>query len=64
MCVDLKMSHFLLGQQAGDIKYSCFLHLCNRRVMKEHSSKQLWPTRTPFTVRERKNVINQSLVST
>ena len=32
LCGDFKMLGFLLGQQAGDTKYSCFLCLWNSRA--------------------------------
>ena len=31
ICVDLKMVSFLLGQQKGNTKFSCFLCMCESR---------------------------------
>ena len=61
ICVDLKMVNFLLGQQAGYIKYSCFLFLWDSRDRKNHWTREVWPTRVEMEVGV-KNVIHESLV--
>ena len=41
--VDLKMVNFLLGQQTGFTKYSCFLCMCDRRDRAQPYKKKKWP---------------------
>jgi len=43
LCGDFKMLAFLLGQQGGYTKYSCFLCLWNSRADEQHYSRKLWP---------------------
>ena len=71
ICVDFKMVNFLLGQQGGCIKYSCFLcylfSLLNilvfsSRASTQHWVKKDWPAREDLAVGD-KNIINELLVS-
>ena len=57
---DFTMLAFLLGQQGGYTKYSCFLCWWNSRADDQHHSKKQWPLRdlSPGT----HNVIRQSQV--
>ena len=49
LCGDFKMLAFLLGQQGGYTKYSCFLCLCNSRADDQHYSRKQWLLREEFT---------------
>ena len=61
LCGDFKMLAFLLGQQGGYTKYSCFLCLWNSRADDQHYSRNQWPLREELTSGVR-NVIRQALV--
>ena len=61
ICVDLKMVNFLLGQQGGYTKYSCFLCYWDSRAVKDHWVRKDWLSRHRLIPGE-KNVINQPLV--
>ena len=61
LCGDFKMLAFLLGQQGGYSKYSCFLCLWNSRADDQHYSRQQWPLRKELTPGAH-NVIRQPLV--
>ena len=61
LCGDLKMLAFLLGQQGGYTKYSCFLCLWNSRADDQHYSRKQWPLREELTPGAH-NVIRQPLV--
>ena len=51
----------LLGQQAGYVKYPCFLCLWDSRADDQHWQKKDWPVREELVVGEN-NVINEPLV--
>ena len=55
------MLAFLLGQQGGYTKYSCFLCLWNSRADDQHYSRKQWPLREELTPGAH-NVIRQPLV--
>ena len=61
LCEDFKMLAFLLGQQGGYTKYSCFLCLWNSRADDQHYSRRQWPLREELTLGAH-NVIRQPLV--
>ena len=61
LCEDFKMLAFLLGQQGGYTKYSCFLCLWNSRAGEQHYSRKLWPLRIELTPGAH-NAIRQPLV--
>ena len=61
LCGDFKMLAFLLGQQGGYTKYSCFLYLWNSRADNQHYSRKQWPLREELTPGAH-NVIRQPLV--
>ena len=61
LCGDFKMLAFLLGQQGGYTKYSCFLCLWNSRADEQHYSRKLWPLREELTPGAH-NVIRQPRV--
>ena len=61
ICVDLKMVNFLLGQQRGHTKYSCFLCYWDSRVNEEHWASKEWPPRNTIKPGE-KNIVNNPLV--
>ena len=61
LCGDFKMLAFLLGQQGGYIKCSCFLCLWNSRADDQHYSRKQWPLREEVTPGTH-NVIRQPLV--
>ena len=61
LCGDFKMLAFLLGQQGGYTKYSCFLCLWNSRADDQHYSRKQWPLREELTPGAH-NVIRQPLV--
>lgn len=61
ICVDLKMVNFLLGQQSGYTKYTCFLCLWDSRDKQNHWVKKEWPKRENMVVGE-KNIIHAPLV--
>lgn len=61
ICSDLKVVCILLGQQAGNTKYPCFLCSWDSRTRTEHWKRKDWPPRNklePGTM----NVINKPLV--
>ena len=62
ICVDIKISNFLLGQQGGYTKNSCFFCYWDSRVTSQHWVKKDWSAREDLTVGD-KNVINQPLVN-
>ena len=45
ICVDLKIVNFLLGQQSGFTKFSCFLCHWDSRDRANHWTKKSWPRR-------------------
>lgn len=61
ICVDLNMVNFLLGQQNGYPKYSCFLCLWDSRDKENHWTRREWPNRKYMVVGE-KNVVREPLV--
>ena len=61
ICVDFKMVNFLLGQQVGYTKYSCFLCYWDSRASTQHWVKKDWPAREDLAVGD-KNIINEPLV--
>ena len=61
LCGDFKMLAFLLGQQGGYTKYSCFLCLWNSRADDQHYSRKQWPLREELAPGAH-NVIRQPLV--
>ncbi|GBM80540.1 hypothetical protein AVEN_12470-1 [Araneus ventricosus] len=61
VCGEFKMLTMLLGQQAGYIKYPCFLCLWDSRDRYLHWTKIDWSLRGALTPGE-KNVINITLV--
>ena len=61
ICVDLKMVNILLGQQAGYVKYPCFLCLWDSRADDQHWQRKDWLVREELVVGEN-NVINEPLV--
>ena len=61
ICVDFKMVNFLLGQQSGYTKYTCFICLWDSRAKKEHYIRKNWPMRAILKVGE-KNIIQPPLV--
>ena len=58
---DFKMVAFLLGLQAGFIKFQCFLCLWGSRATSEHYRRKNWEQRTEFVVGSR-NVMWEPLV--
>ena len=62
ICVDLKMVNFLLGQQGGHTKYSCFLCYWDSRTNEEHLVRKKWPARNTTKPGE-KNIVNNPLVN-
>ena len=62
ICLDLKMVNFLLGQQGGHIKYSCFLCYWDSRANEEHLVRKEWPARNTIKPGE-KNTVNNPLVN-
>ena len=62
ICVDSKMVNILLGQQAGYVKYLCFLCLWDSRADDQHWQRKDWPIREELVVGEN-NVINEPLVN-
>ena len=61
ICLVLKMINILLGQQAGYVKYLCFLCLWDSRADDQHWQRKDWPVREELVVGE-DNVINEPLV--
>ena len=61
ICVDLEMVNFLLGQQGGHIKYTCFLCYWDSRANEEHWIRNEWPPRNTIKPGE-KNIINNPLI--
>ena len=61
MCGDFKILAFLLSQQGGYTKYSCFLCLWNNRADDQHYSRKQWPPREELTPGAH-NIIHQPLV--
>ena len=61
ICVELKMVNNLLGQQAGYVKYRCFLCLWDSRDDDQHWQRKDWPVLEELVVGEN-NVINEPLV--
>ena len=55
------MVYILLGQQAGYVKYPCFLCLWDSRADDQHWQRENWRVREEFVVGEN-NVINEPLV--
>ena len=55
------MVNFLLGQQGGQNKYSCFLCYCDSRANEEHWVRKEWPPRSTIKPGE-KNIVNNPLV--
>ena len=55
------MVHILLGQQAGYVKYPCFLCLWDSRADDQHWQRKDWPIREELLA-EANNVINEPLV--
>ena len=55
------MVNILLGQQAGYVKYTCFLCLWDSRADDQHWQRKDWPVREELVVGEN-NVINEPLV--
>ena len=53
ICVDLKMVDFLLGQQGGYTKYSCFLCLWDSRNDGQHWQRKHWLARDELVVGEK-----------
>ena len=62
ICVDLKIVHFLLGQQAGYTKYPCFLCYWDSRARDKHWAQNDWRIREHLLVGEQ-NIVNEALVS-
>ena len=61
ICVDLKMLNFLLGQQTGYTKYSCFMCLWDSRAKQQHWIKKCWITRNALKIGE-ENIIREPRV--
>ena len=55
------MVNILLGQQAGYVKYPCFLCLWDSRADDQHWQRKDWPVLEELVVGEN-NVINEPLV--
>ena len=62
ICVDFKMVNFLLGQQGGYTKHSCFLCYLKSRATDQHWVKMDWPAREDLAVGN-KSIINEPLVN-
>lgn len=62
VCGDFKMVNFLLGQQSGYTKFSCFLCEWDSRDRQNHWIKKEWPKRRALIV-VHKNVIEKSLIN-
>lgn len=56
------MVNFLLGQQSGYPKYTCFICMWDSRAKQLHWEQDVWPVRNSLTV-GRANVIREPLVS-
>jgi len=50
ICVNLNIVNFLLGQQSGYTKYSCFICLWDSRAKQDHLEKVTWPSRESMVV--------------
>ena len=61
ICGDLKVIGTLLGQQAGNTKYPCFLCMWDSRDRCRHWNKVDWPPRNTLTVGSN-NINNVNLV--
>ena len=62
ICVDIKIINFLLGQQGGYTKNSCFFSYWDSRATSQHWVKKDWPARENLKVGD-KNVINEPIVN-
>ena len=60
ICVDFKMVKYLLGQQSGYTKHSCFLCCWDSRAKFQHWVKDVWPARNSLKPGD-KNIINEPL---
>ena len=45
VCGDFKIISMILGQQAGYMKYPCFICLWDSRDKNQHYKKKIWPLR-------------------
>ena len=56
------MVKFLLAQQSGITKYTCFLRMWDSRDRAQHSTKKDWHLREELVACKERNVINDPLV--
>lgn len=52
ICADLKMVAILMGIQAGNVKYGCFLCLWDSRDREQHYKRDFWPPREKLSAEE------------
>lgn len=63
ICVHLKMMNFVLSQQSGLAKYSCFLCMWDSRDCAQQYTEKDWPVRKELIPCKERDVINDTLVN-